>query len=360
MYNSAFIEPILKPLYANMKRLRMGEYFHAKEFSLFILESNLDGIWEQCKQEVADKHHVIMLGFHNTEDDEEAFMYLASDWLRRRPQTFGHFITTVLLNFAEWNPVKSDYRSIVSNLKQLSLTEGEIEEFEREFAEIQNTKKLTKEETKQGEPVKSEKKESVPTTMQKVFISHASADKQIVDELLELLELIGVPHDKIFYTSSPEYGITPGEDFLARIKAEISEEVLVIFAMSHNFYNSPVCLCEMGAAWVMSRMHIPVLIPPFGFKDIRGVIPQTQGVVLTNVEQINVFARTVATAFGLPIPTQNTTWERKRGRILERVNQAIAAIGKGNAPIKQSSPEPDHESGTKKPDMSLGGIHFPE
>ena len=55
----------------------------------------------------------------------------------------------------------------------------------------------------------------------RVFISHASADAPLVEELVELLEIIGIRHDQIFCSSFPGYGIDLGDNFLEALKAQL-------------------------------------------------------------------------------------------------------------------------------------------
>ncbi|MGV6831280.1 MAG: hypothetical protein ACWA5P_06945, partial [bacterium] len=86
-----------------------------------------------------------------------------------------------------------------------------------------------------------------------------------------------LPSDKIFCTSFEGYGIDLGNNFLDAIKDELSSESLVLFVLTTNFYKSPICMCEMGATWVLSKEHIPIVVPPLDFSDVEGVIPLTQG-----------------------------------------------------------------------------------
>lgn len=125
----------------------------------------------------------------------------------------------------------------------------------------------------------NDNKENNDTSMAnpKIFISHSSLDSKIVEKVIDTLEAIGVPSDKIFCSSFEGYGVKLGSDFLDVIKNELDNEVLVLFILSNNFYSSVVSLCEMGATWVKTNQHIPILIPPFNYGDIKGVIPTTHG-----------------------------------------------------------------------------------
>ncbi|WP_221061590.1 toll/interleukin-1 receptor domain-containing protein [Methanobrevibacter arboriphilus] len=158
----------------------------------------------------------------------------------------------------------------------------------------------------------------------KVFISHSSKDKHFADELIEILEYIGVPSENIFCTSVEGYGIPLGENFLETIKNELTPNTLVLFLISENFYGSPVSLCEMGATWIQSNFHIPILIPPMTFEKIKGVIPLTEGLLINNKAKINSLKMKIEN--DLSIKNKNndfTKWERKRNKFLENIEKII-------------------------------------
>ncbi|WP_139302405.1 TIR domain-containing protein [Mucilaginibacter polytrichastri] len=155
----------------------------------------------------------------------------------------------------------------------------------------------------------------------KIFISHASSDSHLVEEVIDLLENIGLSSSQIFCSSIEGYGIKLGDNFLEAIKKEIDESVLVLFILGNNFYSSPVCLCEMGAVWVKSVQHIPILIPPFDFLDIKGVIPLTQGFKINDPKKWNLFKSKIEVDFQLT-SLDLSAWERKRDkaiRVIERI-----------------------------------------
>ena len=162
-----------------------------------------------------------------------------------------------------------------------------------------------------------------PHKVSKVFISHASKDIEIVEEVIEILESIGLESNQIFCTSFDGYGISLGEDFLNAIKDELSTDSMVIFLLSKSFYESPVCLCEMGATWVLAKEHIPIVIPPLDFQDIKGVIPLTQGFKINEPLKLNLFKEKIESTFSIESTLSSSTWERKRDRILLRIEKSI-------------------------------------
>jgi len=171
----------------------------------------------------------------------------------------------------------------------------------------------------------SDHPEAPARDIERVFISHSSQDAPFVEELVDLLEVIGLPGESIFCTSFAGYGIGLGDNFLEAIKHELHSDTLVLFVLSANFYASPVCLCEMGATWVLTKDHIPILVPPFDFADVKGVIPLTEGFRINDELKLNLFKEKIETVFGLSPCLSQSAWERKRDRIVSRINDKMAA-----------------------------------
>lgn len=160
--------------------------------------------------------------------------------------------------------------------------------------------------------------------LSKIFISHATKDKVIIEEIIELLEAIGVDSEQIFCSSFEGYGIPLGENFLDQIKKELSSEVLVLFVLTENFYESKICLCEMGAAWALSKQHIPIVVPPLNYSDIQCVIPLTQGLLINDISKLNSFKERIEQLFNLNNKLSFSTWERKRERFIRDVETNLS------------------------------------
>lgn len=140
------------------------------------------------------------------------------------------------------------------------------------------------------------------TNDKKIFISHSTEDKLLVEPLIDLLEGLGLNSDSIFCTSFEGYKIPYGEDFLGFIKRELSEDTIVLFMLSENFYNSPICMCEMGATWIKSTKHFPILIPPLSYANMKGVISsQTQSLFINNSNELDGFITQLFKALDLSL-----------------------------------------------------------
>jgi hypothetical protein len=160
--------------------------------------------------------------------------------------------------------------------------------------------------------------ESKEYKMKEIFISHSSLDSQYVEKIIDILEIIGVPSDKIFCSSFEGYGVRLGNDFLQEIQKRLNSQVLVLFVLSENFYSSVISLCEMGATWVKTSSHIPILIPPFDYKDVKGVIPTTNGMKINEKPKYNSLKSVVEEFLELP-SISSSVWERKRDNILKEL-----------------------------------------
>ena len=105
--------------------------------------------------------------------------------------------------------------------------------------------------------------------LKKIFISHSSKDIDVVTSFIHVLQSIGIEPENIFCTSIVGYGTPLGSDFMQEIETRLNEDVMVFFMLSDNFYQSPMCLIEMGATWIKTKHQISVAITPFELDKIK-------------------------------------------------------------------------------------------
>jgi predicted nucleotide-binding protein len=195
------IDPVLKPLFANIKRLNMGDFFYSKEFKLFTIENNIDDVWNDCKKEVSKKKTVFMAGYHNTEEEEEAFGYLMSLWYNQDNDSFSDFITNVFLNFAKWHSIKLNYTAIYHNLEKLDIKENNLLLFTIESNKIRESKPEKIEESVLD--IKNTKEFELDKT--KVFIVHGH-DDLAKSETARFIEKLGF--EPVILHEQPSAGAT--------------------------------------------------------------------------------------------------------------------------------------------------------
>lgn len=160
----------------------------------------------------------------------------------------------------------------------------------------------------------------------KVFISHSTADKEFVIALVDLLEAIGLRKDNLFCSSIAGYNIPLGKNIYEYIKAQFKKnETFVIFVQTPNYYKSPVCLNEMGAAWILQSDYCSILSKEMSFEDMKGVVNSAEIAIKVDndeaPERLNELKNKLITLLGLH-PLDETIWERKRRTFLRQVNKA--------------------------------------
>ncbi len=197
-----YIEPNLKPLFANLKRLKIGKYLSSTEFKLCALEHDFEDFWFECLNSVYRRSNVIVIGSKSTIDEETALMIFLSQCYVRNDNSFDDVIYIILLNFAKWNTTRLDYTSVISNLKKIGFSKEYILGFIKEFRRNQE-KKPFKIETVSNNI--SNEPPLISVNSNKIFVVHGRDDKSrlelcnlLKDDLkLEPIVLQEMPNDSI-------------------------------------------------------------------------------------------------------------------------------------------------------------------
>lgn len=160
----------------------------------------------------------------------------------------------------------------------------------------------------------------------KIFISHSTDDKPIVEKFVTMLEQIGVKQDQLFCSSIAGYGIPQGAgDLYDFIRNEMSNDNLfVIMMLSQNYYNSPACLNEMGAAWVKQSTYQSILLPGFQYSELKGAVnPRDITFRLDDKNNrnyaLNELKGRIIKHLGINYVSQNL-WERFRDKFLDEID----------------------------------------
>jgi hypothetical protein len=107
-----------------------------------------------------------------------------------------------------------------------------------------------------------------------IFVSHASADRVLVDPLVETIVRLGceVPKKEIFYSSGEDTGIPSGSNLNEYLRSKLEKVSIVIAIVSPAFQNRPYCVAELGAAWSVVGKLFPIAIPGMEHSDMQGVL----------------------------------------------------------------------------------------
>jgi hypothetical protein len=119
--------------------------------------------------------------------------------------------------------------------------------------------------------------------MQKIFISHSSKDKDIVDIFVDTLLICGMGfiHNDIFCSSVEGLGIKTGEDWRNKLREKIINSKVIILFITPNYRESEICLNELGAAWTTDAKIVSVFVDPVNVETIGVLFNVKQAIRLT-------------------------------------------------------------------------------
>lgn len=157
----------------------------------------------------------------------------------------------------------------------------------------------------------------------KIFISHCSKDKNFAEALIDLLESLGFDESNVFCSSVDGYGVGLSKDIFETLRSLFKEyNLYVIFIHSPRYYNSPVSLNEMGAAWVLRTDFCSFLTTDMNFDMMKGVVNgNTISIKVNNddaTSRLTELKDKLIKVFSLNEITV-TKWERKRQAFLDKV-----------------------------------------
>ncbi|WP_108866751.1 toll/interleukin-1 receptor domain-containing protein [Aquimarina aquimarini] len=162
-----------------------------------------------------------------------------------------------------------------------------------------------------------------PVKPKKIFISHSKEDLIYVQQIINVLERVGIGSHQIFCSSYEGYGTPLGSDYLKVLKEELQGDTLVLFVLSQHFFDSKICLCEMGATWILTQKHIPIYIPPFTPENVGGVLPTTQGMQINKKRQLIILKERLEKEFEIQKQISFMKWDRQIDDSLRVINEAL-------------------------------------
>ena len=160
----------------------------------------------------------------------------------------------------------------------------------------------------------------------KVFISHKKEDKAYADALVNLINFIlGADGDKIFCSSIPGYGIRQSRDILDELKNQFDRyDVFMVIIHSPRYYQSAICLNEMGASWALGTKFSSFMTIDCKPEHLHGVINREKICIDLNDDDdmlnchLNEFKDDLIDFFHAGQIEQNR-WENARGRFVREV-----------------------------------------
>ncbi|MFN8394072.1 MAG: toll/interleukin-1 receptor domain-containing protein [Bacteroidia bacterium] len=168
----------------------------------------------------------------------------------------------------------------------------------------------------------------------RIFISHASKDQDLATHFVKyyLRDGLEIPMDQVFYTSHPATTIDVGDNFRDRIKQAIKDAGLVILLISENFKQSQYCIAEMGAAWVLDKIMIPICIPPFDRVGSGQLLGPLQYIDVNNKHGMTALRDQLVKKYGVgKIPENSVHFTEALDDFMRKAENKIAEIEAGKS-----------------------------
>ena len=135
----------------------------------------------------------------------------------------------------------------------------------------------------------------------KLFISHSSKDKAIVNGFIkEILKIgCGFKDSDIFCTIDSTV-IRTGDDFRETIVENMRSCDFILLFISENYLKSEICHNEMGAAWALDGKRIlPFVLPDVTFNQMGFLNVVKQGASITDKSKLDEFYNEVCGYYGI-------------------------------------------------------------
>jgi hypothetical protein len=165
-----------------------------------------------------------------------------------------------------------------------------------------------------------------------IFVSHAGADKPLVDHFVDdVIRLgCGAQSNEIFYSSGEDTGVPSGDDLMAHVRQQVTNTSLVVAVISPNFQTRPVCIAELGAAWSRAGSLFPLLVPEMPRNALAGVLPSMLIRYINDSSALDELHDRLSEVVGFT--TSAATWGRFREKWLASVDIYAAEIVTARVP----------------------------
>ncbi|MDI4665968.1 toll/interleukin-1 receptor domain-containing protein [Xanthobacter autotrophicus] len=137
-----------------------------------------------------------------------------------------------------------------------------------------------------------------------IFLSHAAADKDLVEAFETLLaKSLGITSENIFCSSLEGQGVPKGANFVEAIRNQVVAAKAVVALLTPAYLDSAFCMAELGAAWALNTHRLPIVVPPNTFKVMEATLLGIVGVSIDNDVALAQGFEDLCNEISLSIPT---------------------------------------------------------
>ena len=137
-----------------------------------------------------------------------------------------------------------------------------------------------------------------------------------------------LPRTRIICTSLEGMGIPTGTtDYLEFLRSQISNAGLVLPLLTPAFFDSEVCLIEIGAMWGLKQPAYPLIVPPVDFARVEKLLGKVQAARIDKEQGLSDLHDRIVTTFDL---TANTAmWNTERADFEAKLPGLLDGLAEG-------------------------------
>jgi hypothetical protein len=169
-----------------------------------------------------------------------------------------------------------------------------------------------------------------------LFVSHSSADVDLVEPLVDLLQdALGLEPDRIRATSIDGYRLPAGIPFEEALRRETHDARAFIGVISPAGLDSTYVAFELGSRWGANRHLVPLLTPEVTSSALKGPLAALNAMRVDDRAQLQQLITDLATELNIKARAPH-----QYSRQLERL--LTASAHRSQAPVRQDArPEPE-------------------
>lgn len=94
---------------------------------------------------------------------------------------------------------------------------------------------------------------------------------------------------------------------------------MVLLMISENYLKSSICLNEMGAAWVLDKVTLPLLFPEIKFDEMGWLVESRKGIKLSNQESLDELKDTITETFETGKDIKQSDWTYRKNQFISSI-----------------------------------------
>jgi len=154
----------------------------------------------------------------------------------------------------------------------------------------------------------------------KIFISHCSDDKTLVESLIDLLRnAFNLDSEDIRCTSVDGYKLPIGADLNETIRKEVSCTKIFIAVITESALASPYTMFECGARWGTAKPFYPIVCSIYGAKLLQGPLQVINAAIASNEGDIHNFLESISNNSGFKLQ-KVTSYNRNIKNLIDVIN----------------------------------------